>query len=123
MALASMCGPAAVDGQCSPGDRGGGVAGQENSQRAQFFNAGKTLVRLLCEQNVTDYLLARDSVRFRLALDLRLDQGRIDVARTNGVAGDALLGRLKRRDLGQPYDAVLGSHVGRFVWRGNQAVR
>src|SRR6188472_2398357 len=101
MAFASMCGPAAVDGECSPGNRDGGVAGQENSQRAQFFNGSKTLIRLMGEQNVTDYLLARDPVRLRLALDLRLDQGCIDIARANGVAGDALLGRLKRCDLGQ----------------------
>jgi hypothetical protein len=118
-----MCGPTAVDGQCSPRDRRGGVASQENSQRAEFFHRGKTLIRLLCEENITDDLLARNPMRLRLAFDLRLDQGRIDVARTNGVAGDALLGRLKRRDLGQPDDTVLGRHVGRFVWRGDQAVR
>jgi hypothetical protein len=99
------------------------VAGQESSQRAELFHCGKTPIGLLGEQNFTDDLLARDAVRLRLALDLRLDQGRIDVAGTNGVAGDALLGRLKRRDLGQPDDTVLGRHVGRFVWRGDQAVR
>jgi hypothetical protein len=68
-----MCGPTAIDRQCSPGDGRSGVASQENSQRTELFDAGKTLIGLLCEQNVTDDLLARDAVRDRLALDLRLD--------------------------------------------------
>ena len=64
-----------------------------------------------------------DAVRLGLALDLRLDQRRVDVAGADRVAGDAVLGRLQRRDLGEADDAVLGRHIGRLERRGDQAVR
>ena len=67
--------------------------------------------------------LARDAVRLRLAFDLRLDERRPDVARADGVAGDALLGGLERRHLGQADDAVLGRDVGGLEGRGDEPVR
>ena len=65
----------------------------------------------------------RDAVRPGLVVDLLLDQRRPDIARADGVAGDAGLGQLQGRDLGQADQAVLGGDVGRLEGRGDQAVR
>ena len=46
-----------------------------------------------------------------LAINLRLDQGRLDVAGTDGIAGDALFGSLQCRDFGQPDNSMLGSDI------------
>src|SRR4051794_39428402 len=49
--------------------------------------------------------------------------GRPDIAGADGVAGDAVLGALERRDLGEPDQPVLGGDVGRLERRGDQPVR
>ena len=92
-----MRGPAAVDRQRDPGDRGRRFARQKHGERAELLDSGEALVRLLGEQHVADDLLARDVVRLRLTLDLRLDERRVDVAGADRVAGDAFLGGLERR--------------------------
>ena len=49
-----------------------------------------------------------------LALDLRLDQRRIDIAGADRVAGEVSSRRLERRHLGETDKAVLGGDVGGF---------
>ena len=68
-------------------------------------------------------LLARHVVRLGLAVDLRLDQRRPDIAGADGVAGDAGFGDFERRHLGEADDAVLGRDIGRLERRGDEAVR
>src|SRR5262249_59385481 len=89
-----VSGPTAIDRQCDSGDRCRRFAREEDGERAELIDRGKALVRLLREQDVTGHLFARNAVRLGLAVDLRLDQGRVDVARADGVAGNALFGRL-----------------------------
>src|SRR5262245_20448267 len=101
-------GPAAVDRQCNSSDRRRRFAREKDGERAEFIDRGKALVRLLREQDVADHLFARNAVRLGLAVDLRLDQRRVDVARAGGVAGDALFGGLQRGDFREADDAVLG---------------
>ena len=110
-------------GDRGAGDRGCGVRGEEHGDARRALDGGKALVRLLREQHVADDLLARDAVGLGLAVDLRLDQRRIDIARADGVAGDALLGRLERGHLGQAEHAVLGGDIGRLERRADQAMR
>src|SRR5258705_11166902 len=97
----SVCGPAAVDGQCHAGDRGRGLARQEDSERAQLLDGGEALIGLLCQKDLADHLLARDAVRLGLAVDLRLDQWSVYVAGADRVTRDALLAGLHRRHLGE----------------------
>src|SRR3974377_400418 len=110
----SVRGPTAVDWQCDTCDRGSSLGGEKDRKRAKLFNSGETFVGLLREQHVADHFLARDVMCFGLSIDLRLDQRRIDVARTNGIASNALLGGLQRRDLGQSDNAVLCGDIGRL---------
>src|SRR5690242_6697241 len=56
----SMGGPAAIDGQCSPGDRCCCIAGKKHRQRAKLIDAGKTLVGLLRQENIANDLLTGD---------------------------------------------------------------
>ena len=58
----------------------------------------------------------------RLAVDLGFDQRSINVTRADRIAGDALLGGLKRRNLGQADDAVLRGDIGRLERRCDQPV-
>src|SRR5215207_6240158 len=119
----SMRGPAAVDRQRRPGDRSRGFAREEDRQRADLLDGGEALIRLLGEELVADHLFARDPMRLRLVFDLRLDEGRPDVARADRIAGDVLLGRLERRHLGEADDAVLRRHVGGLEGRGDEPMR
>jgi len=109
-----MCDPTAIHRQCRTCDRRRGRARKEDHERAEFIDRRETPVRLLREQDVADDLFARNAMGLGLAVDLRLDQRRIHIARTDGVAGDAVFGGLERRDLRQAEDAVLGGNVGRF---------
>ncbi len=111
-ALGLVSGPAAIGGQRGSGDRGGTFAGKEHRDRAHLLDRGEPLVRLLRQQHLAHHALARQIVGRRLALDLRLDQRRVDVARADRVAGDAIFGGLERGDLGQPDNGVLGRDVG-----------
>ena len=70
-------------------------------ERRHLLDRREALVRLVRQEHVPDHRLARDAVRLRLVLDLRLNQRRADVAGADGVAGDAVLGGLERRYLGQ----------------------
>ena len=79
-----MRSPATIDGDRGSGDGGGSVGGEEHGEGTELVNGGEALVRLLREQHVADHLLARDAVRLRLALDLRFDQRRIDIAWADG---------------------------------------
>src|SRR5882724_7770617 len=74
----------------------------------------KRLLGCCASSTVMDDSFAGNPVRFGLAVDLRLDQRRVDIAGADRVAGDALFGRLQRRDLGQADDAVLGGDIGRL---------
>src|SRR5215204_4171833 len=69
----SVCGPAAVDRQRRPGDRGRGLAREEDGERPNLLDRREALVRLLGEEHVADDLFARDAVRLRLGFDLSLD--------------------------------------------------
>ena len=115
--------PPAIDRQSRAGDRCRRFAGEKDRQRAQFLDARKMLVGLLRQQHVVDDLFARNAVRPGLAVDLRLDQRRIDVSRTDRIAGDAVLGSFQRRHLGQSDDTVLGRDVGRLEGRSDQSMR
>ena len=70
-----------------------------------------------------DDLLAGNSMDLGLAVDLGLDQRGINVTRADRVAGDALLGGLQRRNLGQADDAVLRGDIGRLERRCDQPMR
>src|SRR5829696_2367506 len=119
----SMRGPAAVDRQRRPDDQSRGFAPEEDLQLADLLDGGEALMRLLGEEHVADHLFARDPMRLRLVFDLRLDEGRPDVARADRIAGDVLLGRLERRHLGEADDAVLRRHVGGLEGRGDEPMR
>ena len=71
--------------------------GEEHGKRAELLDGGEALVRLLREQHVADHLLARNAVRLGLAVDLRLDQRRVDIAGADRVAGDAHARRSRAR--------------------------
>src|SRR5262249_5644037 len=101
---ASMRGPAPVDRQCDAGDRRCGVTRQEHCERADLFDRGEALVRLLGEQDVADDLLARNAVRLGLAFDLLLDQRRIAVTSAARGAGAACLGDLEGDELSAAQD-------------------
>ena len=96
---------------------------RNTDKRAELLDGGEALVRLLRQQHVADDLLARDAVRLGLAVDLRLDQRRVDIARADRVAGDVGFGGLQRGHLGQADDAVLGRDIGRLERRGDEPVR
>ena len=64
-----------------------------------------------------DDRFAGNPVRPGLAVDLGLDQRRVDVAGADRIAGDAFFGGLQRCDLGQADDAVLGGDIGRLEGR------
>src|SRR5579885_2497462 len=87
----SMRRPAAVDRERGAGDRGRGVAAEEDGERTQFLHAGEAFGGLLGEKHVPDHLIARDAVTLCLVVDLLLDQRRPDVAGTDCIAGDAAL--------------------------------
>ena len=53
-------------------------------------------------------------MRFCLAVNLRFDKRRIDIAGADGVAGDALLGSFESDNLGQANDPVLDGHIRRL---------
>src|ERR1700751_1350712 len=69
----SMRGPTAIDRQCSSGDRGGRVTGEEHGQRANLLDCRKELIRLLSQQHVADHLVPRDPMRLGLPVDLSFD--------------------------------------------------
>src|SRR5947209_10241973 len=112
MSSALMRGPAAIDRQGGPGDRSRGVTCKEYGDRAELFDRREMLVGLLRQQYVVNDLLARDMMRLRLTVDLRLDQGGVNIAGADRVDGDAFLGGLQRSDLGQADDAVFCSDIG-----------
>src|SRR5262245_24265993 len=109
-----MCGPTAIHRECRTYDRRRGRARKEHYERAEFVDRGETLVRLLREQDVADDLFAWNAVCLGLAVDLRLDQRGIHIARADGVAGDVVFGGLERRNFRQAEYAVLGGDVGRL---------
>src|SRR3954452_4139623 len=119
----SVGGPAAVDREGDSGDRCSGGARKEHGEIAYFLGRCEPLVWLLGEQNVADDLLARDVVRLRLPLDLRLDERRVDIAGADRVAGDPFLRRLERDDFCQAQDAVLCGNIRCLERRANQSVR
>ena len=88
----SMCGPAAVHGQRCSGDRCPGITCEKHRESAELFDCGKALVRLLGEQHIPNDLLARDAVRFGLAINLRFDQRRVDITWADCIAGDVGFG-------------------------------
>ncbi|MNT79847.1 hypothetical protein D3C72_2192300 [compost metagenome] len=59
----------------------------------------------------------------RLVGHLGSDQRRPDIARADGIDGNALLRRFERHRLGQPDHGMLGCHIGRLERGGTQAVR
>ena len=93
------------------------------ARAAELGHLDEALVGLVLQQHVADHLVARDAVRLGLVVDLLLDQRRAHVAGADGVAGDAVLGGLERRHLGEAEHAVLGRDIGRLVGRGDQGVR
>ena len=95
---------------------------RKTATRADLIDRGEALVGLLRQKHVADDFLARDPVDLRLIVDLRFDQGRQDVAGTDGVAGDRLLRHFQRHRLGEADDAVLGRDIGRLEGRGDEAV-
>ncbi len=107
----SVRGPTAIDRQCRACDRSRRFAGQKYRERPQLFDGCEALVGLLRQQHVMNDLLAGNTVGLGLAVDLRLDQRGINVARADRVAGDALFGSLQRRNLGQADDADIWSLV------------
>src|SRR6266571_9400785 len=116
-------GPAAIHRQGRACDRCSSLARQEDGKRAKLFDRRKTLVRLLCQQDVADDLFARNAVRLGLALNLGLNKRRIDIAWAYGIASDALLGGLERGDFGETDNAVLRCDVGRLERRCDQTMR
>src|SRR5262249_24670833 len=74
----SVGGPAAIDRQRYAGDRSCRFARQKDRERSQLFDRSEPLIRLLRQQHVTDHLLAWDTVRLRLPVDLCLNQRRVD---------------------------------------------
>jgi hypothetical protein len=61
---------------------------RKTDKRAELFNRSEALIRLLCKQYIADHFFTRDVMCPGLAINLRLDQGRLDVAGTDGIAGD-----------------------------------
>ena len=62
----------------------------------------------------------RDAVGLGLAVDLRLDERGVDIARANGVAGDAQFRRLECRHLSEPKHTMFCRHIGRLEGRAHQ---
>src|SRR5215475_16221352 len=92
----SMSGPAAIHRQGRSRDRCCSIACKKYRKRAELLHCGETLVRLLGEQHVTNDLLARDAVRFGLAINLCFDQRGVDIAGADRIAGDVRLGCYQR---------------------------
>src|SRR5271165_2744071 len=86
----SMRCPPAIDRQRNACDGSRGFGGEEHHERAELLNGRKALIWLLREQHIADHLLARDVVSLGLAVDLRLDQRRVDITGADRVAGYAL---------------------------------
>src|SRR5215470_3921074 len=119
----SMGCPTAVYWQGRSGDRGRCFACEKHGKSTKLFNRRKTLVRLLRKQNITDDLLTRDFVRFRLALNLTLDQGRVDIAGADRVTGDVRLCSFQSDDFGEADDPVLCRDISRLERGRDEPVR
>ena len=74
---------------------------------------GEALVRLVGEKHLADVARA-DAPGLSPGFDLCLDQRRLDIARTDRVAGDD---GLERCHLGKTEHTMLCSHVGRLKGR------
>ncbi len=83
----------------------------------------KRLLGCWASRMSADHLLARNAVALGLAVDLLLDKRGQDIARADGVAGDAGFGAFQRSHLGEADHAMLGGDIGRLEGRGDQAVR
>ena len=93
-----------------------------NDLAAELLRRHELPRRLLLLQQLAACLFEADALDRGAIGDLLLDQRRQHPAGADGVAGHARLRGLQADRLGQPEQAVLGRHVGRFVDRGDQAV-
>src|SRR4029077_12006354 len=83
--------PAAVDRQRRAGHRRGAVAAQEHGQRGDLLRRREIEHRLLLADQIVARLLRRDPWRLAARLNLLLHQRRQHPARTDRVAGHAVI--------------------------------
>jgi hypothetical protein len=115
--------PPAFDGKGRARDRGAAARAQEYRQRADLLRRHELARRLGLEERVADDLLLGETTRFRGLRYLFFHERRQPVARADGVHRDAVLRRFQGDRLGGAQYAMLGSHIGRLVGRGDEGVR
>src|SRR5258708_22725285 len=114
--------PSAIDRKGRSRDRGAALAGEEYGQGPDLLDGCEALVWLVHQQDVADHLVARDTMRLRLIVDLLLDERRPHIAGANSIAGDAELRTLERDHLGETHDAMLRRYIGRRDRRADAPV-
>src|SRR5919202_1837558 len=118
----SSCRPPAVHNERRAVDERGLGRAEEGGQLGYLLGFDEALYGGLCEHDLLDHLFLGDPVGTGLGGDLALHQRRAHVGRADAVGGYSFWSALQRYHLREPFEAVLGRHVGGLVGGGPEAV-
>ena len=93
--------PSAINGDGLPGDVPGHIAHEKLRSRSHLFDGDKRSFGHRFQHDSVDHFGLRDIVNLCLIFDLCIDQGRVDIRRTDRINRDINISRLKRNHLSE----------------------